>query len=92
MTTETATFVPFNVNSMVRIKLNDKGRQILKDAHYRRWQHREKPPYEFRLPTEDEDGWSRWSLWSLMQDFGEHVYLGCIVPFETQIEFQIQPD
>ena len=62
----------FNVNEKVWVRLNDHGKQLLGDTR------------KFSA-TEDADGWSRWQLWDLMATFGPHIYLGCRVPFETDI-------
>jgi DNA-binding MarR family transcriptional regulator len=73
----------FNVNNCVRVRLTDKGREILRQNHDALWKgRREYTP----TVTEDEDGWSKWQLWALMQEFGPHMWLGGVVPFETEIE------
>jgi hypothetical protein len=63
----------FNINDYVYVRLTDEGRKILMQQH----QH---------APVEDPDGYSRWQLWHLMSVFGQHVYNGCRVPFETTIK------
>lgn len=35
---------------------------------------------------EDENGFSQWQMWRLFETFGEHIFLGCEPPFETEIE------
>lgn len=62
----------FNINEYVWVQLNERGKQILGDT--RKY-----------TATEDADGWSRWQLWDLMATFGPHIYLGCLMPFETTI-------
>ena len=78
----------FNINGYVKVKLTDKGREILKKEH-------ESLVKEFGvsfigdhpfLPTEDENGYGEWQLWRLMETFGKHIYMGCDPPFETTIE------
>jgi hypothetical protein len=76
----------FNINEYVKIKLTPKGKEILKkqhDAFTTSWEIG--LPSEFKI-NEDEDGWSEWQLWNLMQVFGEHLFNGAEVPFETTIE------
>lgn len=68
----------FNVNDHVRVKLTDVGRR-----------HLTLPVNQPRTVTEDADGWSRWQLWDLMHTFGEVVYMGGAVPFDTDIEIEI---
>ena len=68
--------LPFNINHEVLVRLTDKGRKIVAedpDGAY---------PY-----TEDENGWSKWQLWVLMQVFGQHCWNGVKeLPFETEIK------
>lgn len=75
----------FNINNYVKVKLNERGKEILK----KEWDSRPnifRSQFEFELPEEDEDGYSKWQLWNLMTTFGEYMWLGCVVPFETEIE------
>ena len=37
-------------------------------------------------PAEDEEGWSRWQLWALMDVFGPHMSLGVESPFGPVID------
>lgn len=75
----------FNVNDNVRVRLTDVGRAALRKNHDELFADWIKPP-EFVLRKEDERGWSEWHLWDLMHEFGRHMYNGCQVPFETEIE------
>lgn len=80
----------FNINDSVKVKLNDHGREILKQKHEMLFKVLGIPRYrEFVPPQEDEQGWSKWQLWDLMQTFGTHISLGSKVPFETEIEIVI---
>lgn len=80
--------IKFNVNSSVRVKLTDEGRKIHRDRHDNL---RKKLPsgveFNYRPPEEDADGYSKWQLWELMQVFGPHICLGCVNPFDTEIQF-----
>lgn len=80
----------FNVNEYVRVKLTERGRQILLDeaAEFRREHPQVKSPHS--LPKEDEEGWSKWQMWSLMQHFGPHIHLGFDPPFETEIDILVK--
>lgn len=74
----------FNVNNWVKVKLTDRGFDIL------RLQHevlRLSVPSigEFRSPEVDSDGYSKFQLWCFMQDFGPHVGLGIEMPFDSEI-------
>lgn len=83
---------PFNVNDVVRVKLNDHGRAIAKartDSLSAFIVARGGQPFEHRSKPEDADGWSEWQAWELMQVFGEHVGMGMDMPFETTIEVKL---
>lgn len=83
------TFIPFNVNNRVRIRLNDKGRAIYREA-YEAVSIRVHG--EYRPKKEDAEGWSEWQLWEVMELFGPHIHLGCHMPFENcTIQFSVQP-
>ncbi len=71
----------FNINSFVRVKLNEHGHLIHRQRHSRLL-----PSFEYHPVEQDEEGWSKWQLWKLMHVFGDHVMLGSKVPFETEIE------
>lgn len=79
----------FNINESVKVKLTDHGRKILAD------QNNEfavlypkafpvKTPDDFKA-DEDENGYTTFQLWSLMERFGKHI--GACKPncFDTNI-------
>lgn len=63
----------FNANKDVKIRLTDEGREILKNTNA-------------YIPKEDEDGWSKWVLWQVMNTFGKYIEIGIESPFEMEIE------
>lgn len=77
----------FNINHSVKVKLTDHGRKHLKKLHGELYKHRafEKIP-DYKPPEEDEQGWSSWQLWDLMNRFGDVLSNGAPLPFETEIE------
>lgn len=75
----------FNMNQYVKVKLTDVGREKLQQDHQKLYSTF-KSSREFRLPKEDEDGWSKWQMWHLFEAFGPHIHLGARIPFETEIE------
>lgn len=77
--------VQFNVNSWVRVRLNDRGRRVLKEQHFARFAGR----FPYRPVVEDEGGWSRWQLWALMEDLGQYCALGTLAPFDTEMLFEV---
>ena len=74
----------FNINDSVKVKLNDRGREILKQKYELLF--KDSPRYKFTPPREDEQGWSKWQMWHLMKTFGPHISLALELPFETEIE------
>jgi repressor LexA len=83
------TWLPFNANEYVRVKLTDLGLRLLREKHGAfRAQH---PKFirEFVPPAVDEEGYSKFQLWALMQDLGEHVGLGKALPFDCNILFGV---
>ena len=79
----------FNVNDHVKVKLTDVGRRAIVKNHERLFGARANQ-YPMRKVDEDADGWSRWQLWDLMQEFGPHIVSGCHPPFETTIEIEVK--
>ena len=75
---------PVNTNAYVKVKLTERGLEIMRERHARLYQGVPLAP-DFREPDTDEDGWSRWQLWQLMQEFGPYLSGGMRVPFETEI-------
>ena len=74
-----------NLNDVVRIKLTARGKQLHKDNWNAYGLSKE---HKYEAPKEDAEGWSEWQLWHLMNEFGEYLYNGCEMPFETEIEIK----
>lgn len=76
--------INFNLNDYVKVKLTDKGKEIFRKDRERlnhmgvRWHFNTEPEL-------DVDGYYKTQLWSLMELFGEHICMGCDVPFDTNI-------
>jgi hypothetical protein len=75
-------FVPFNINDEVRVKLTDYGRRVLRARHMEFYGGQLKHTPK----KEDNDGWSRWQLWDLLDSFDGCLSKDCRV-FEFGIEF-----
>lgn len=63
------------INQKVKARLTDFGRKILREQ----WESLQE--YYASLPeyvpiTEDDEGWSEWQLWELMEQFGPHINFG----------------
>lgn len=75
-----AVVVPFNVNHKVRVKLTDYGKELIANDPY--------GPYPY---TVDEDGWTEFQLWVLMELFGSHLHCGNIkLPFDPSMKIVLE--
>lgn len=68
-----------NLNHDVKVKLNSLGVDILK-KHYN-----VKDISELDFAKMDAEGYTKFQLWSLMAIYGEYIYMGDKVPFDTNI-------
>ena len=82
----------FNINEPVKVKLTEEGIRILENRHNNLLnQYSDKPEVrkilgEFKTPEVDENGYSSFQLWELMNIFGSYMYNGNPkVPFEMTI-------
>lgn len=73
-----------NLNSTIRFKLTDEGREIHKQVFTDFWEGRNRPvaAVVYRPLKEDEEGYCKMQLWDFMSTFGEFIYLGCVLPVE----------
>jgi hypothetical protein len=71
----------FNINDYVYVRLNDTGRKIYGDY----WAKYSCEPIPL---IEEDNGYSKWQLWDLMNVFGEHIFNGCRMPFDCNILIQ----
>ena len=76
--------IEFNLNQSVEVQLTERGRNILQENHDKLYFAFDNK-YPYRPPVEDENGWSKWQLWCLMREFGDHVHIGFDPPFKTTI-------
>ena len=74
-------FVKHNVNNQVKVKLTEKGQEII-DARYARVNL-----VNTRKP--DKDGYTSFQMHDLMATFGKYMVLGYEVPFDTEILIQV---
>ena len=77
----------FNVNHKVKVKLTEIGHKI----HRADFDQLGMKSITYQPPQEDKRGWSEWQMWELMRLFGPHLYNGCNVPFETEIQIPKRP-
>lgn len=79
--------IDFNMNEHVKVKLTERGREILKQRHKEIFKGRD---IKYTPPVEDEDGWSEWQLWCLLEEFGRELCCGISGPFETGIKILME--
>lgn len=83
--------IAFNINSYVWVKLTDFGRRCLRQNYDElKAAAGGRLSFNFALPQETEDGWSRWQAWSLMKALGPHISTGAAPPFETDILIEVK--
>jgi len=81
--------IKFNINESVKVKLTDHGRKVLADQHnkyavYYPKAFQIKTPNDFK-ENEDENGFTTFQLWSLMEKFGNHTGMCQENCFDTNI-------
>lgn len=80
----------FNTDKCVKVKLTDEGLRILEARHNKNLEmHPElvKVIGTFKAPEVDEEGYSRFQLFELMNIFGDYMRLGNDnFPFEKDIK------
>lgn len=75
-------YIKININDCVKVKITKEG-----------WDHLERLDKEQDLPpgssrslyAPDDNGYSKMELWKLMNEFGNILYNGCKIPFETEV-------
>ena len=76
----------FNVNCAVKVLLTEHGKQLLERDHNEFWgSHGKLDMFPYKPHEEDEDGYVKFQLWSLMYQLGKYCILGCEPPFDTVI-------
>lgn len=75
----------FNINDNVRVKLTQSGLDALRKDHGKLF----KGAFSYIEPDIDEEGWTTFQLWELMDRLGSHIVMGCPLPFETEIEIEV---
>ena len=81
--------IKFNINQLVKVKLTKKGYDILVNEHNSiadRFPKMSKTTYRERQEQRlDIDGYATFQLHHLMSVFGNYMYPGGDIPFETEI-------
>lgn len=74
-------YTKFNINDTVKVKLTEHGKKIHRGNNSN---------FTYTPPREDENGYSSWQMWSLMEEFGSHCRIGFDNPFETDILIELK--
>ncbi len=83
--------IEVDLTEYVWVQLTDHGRAVHKETYKKVWSifsDTPNPLLEYTPPKEDEDGWSRWQLWVLMQEFGKVICHGGDEPFRLTIRIE----
>lgn len=72
---------PFNINRRVRVRLTEVGKRVWLDY----WALASQAVDAAWAADAIKDGWLTTQLWQIMNVFGECTYLGCDIPFGTEI-------
>lgn len=74
----------FNINDCVKVKLTDEGINILREQYNSMLKQltseQKKAMGSFKLPEVDEEGYTKFQFWDLMNHFGQYMYNGNINP------------
>lgn len=79
------TYIDFNINDYVMVRLTDYGRALHRERFDELKAAFPRMTLEYQPKEEDEDGWSKWQAWDLIQSFGPNINMGGNLPFETTI-------
>ncbi|MFW6030796.1 MAG: hypothetical protein ACOCRO_11185 [Halanaerobiales bacterium] len=76
----------FNINDYVKVKLTDKGNQVLKNQHYLLNRLTNGLFGEYEEKETDENGYTKFQMHELFTVFSGYIRPGeMILPFETNI-------
>ena len=76
--------INFNVNHWVSVRLTEAGLRLHRE-NFDRWTSAAGVTLEYSPPMQDAEGWSRWQMHHLMNEFGPHMGLCSPIPFHTDI-------
>lgn len=82
-------FIKFNINSYVKIKLNEIGIRILEQRHNEMKAIINWDLGEFDLKL-DKDGYYTMQMWEMMNTFGDFMFMHLNPPFEMVIMLEVE--
>lgn len=77
-----------SINDYVQVRLTEFGKRMHRKNHDDLMIQVPLANLPYTPPKEDEDGWSTWQLWVLMQHFGPYISMANDSPL---IAFRIAP-
>jgi len=83
-------YIDFNMNHYIKVKITKIGLDELERQHN---EYKKVYPLafkEFIAPNVDEDGFSKWQMWSLMCQLGHLLGNGFSVPFMPEIKIEVK--
>ena len=78
--------IEFNINNYCFVQLTDVGREELKRQHDELNKHFNNSLGEYKPVEEDDEGWSKWQMHSVMNQLGHMLTNGGELPFSTTIK------
>lgn len=81
----------FNLNEYIKVKIYDKGYQVLADNHnkylgvIKNWEKRDAEYYKLKA---DENGYTRFQAWNFIEEFGSVTRLGMNGYYSTEIQIE----
>lgn len=71
-----------NMNNAVKVKLNEVGHAEMERQHYELYEELGLSPKPFDRKAVDDDGYSTFQLYALMNTFGHMMIVGGEMPFD----------
>ncbi|CAH1002626.1 hypothetical protein LEM8419_03498 [Neolewinella maritima] len=77
-----------SVNDYIKVKLNDEGYEHRAKVHnayanvITRWKQRDAEYYRSKA---DEDGYTKFQLWSFVDEFRDYFHIGCQLAFDNEL-------
>lgn len=80
-----------NINYNVWVKLTPEGKKQYRKYYRDLFRNISSFIEVKKLPAPD-NGWYKFQMWELMEVFGPALYMGCRVPFETEIRIEVEDE
>jgi hypothetical protein len=81
--------IEFNINNYCFVQLTDAGRKELKRQHDEINECLKGSLGDYEPTEEDENGWSKWQMHSIMNQLGSMLINGGDLPFQAVIRIDV---